>query len=167
MTNEGQGQAKFFGWPEPFPDVDAIKAKHAEAESITDQLCASGLAGALDAGRYGAFTAGVQALRAATPEHSGTWPRTQFGGPTSEPKWGRTGHRLEWRVAQREADRRPEGTTIIVATDLWCSSECTPPCQGGGRGFKSRQVRHHARSRSRATPDEVTRSGSSVGRARA
>ncbi len=26
--------------------------------------------------------------------------------------------------------------------DLWCSLECTPPCQGGGRGFKSRQVRH-------------------------
>ena len=30
----------------------------------------------------------------------------------------------------------------IATTDLWCSSECTPPCQGGGRGFKSRQVRH-------------------------
>ena len=28
--------------------------------------------------------------------------------------------------------------------DLWCSLECTPPCQGGGRGFKSRQVRHCA-----------------------
>ena len=25
--------------------------------------------------------------------------------------------------------------------DLWCSLECTPPCQGGGREFKSRQVR--------------------------
>jgi hypothetical protein len=25
--------------------------------------------------------------------------------------------------------------------DLWCSSECTPACQAGGRGFKSRQVR--------------------------
>ena len=24
---------------------------------------------------------------------------------------------------------------------LWCSLECTPPCQGGGRGFKSRQDR--------------------------
>ena len=26
--------------------------------------------------------------------------------------------------------------------DLWCSLECTPACQAGGRGFKSRQVRH-------------------------
>src|SRR5205823_3924559 len=25
--------------------------------------------------------------------------------------------------------------------DLWCSLECTPACQAGGRGFKSRQVR--------------------------
>ena len=34
---------------------------------------------------------------------------------------------------------RPRSVTAI-ATDLWCSSECTPPCQGGGRGFKSRQA---------------------------
>jgi hypothetical protein len=24
---------------------------------------------------------------------------------------------------------------------LWCSLECTPACQAGGRGFKSRQDR--------------------------
>ncbi len=33
--------------------------------------------------------------------------------------------------------------------DLWCSLECTPACQAGGRGFKSRQVRSrggHGRS---------------------
>jgi len=67
LTNEGAGQAKFFGWPEPFPDVSAIKAKHDEAEAMTDRLCASGLAAALGAGHYEAFTAGVRALRAATP----------------------------------------------------------------------------------------------------
>jgi hypothetical protein len=39
----------------------------------------------------------------------------------------------------------PANNTAIAATDLWCSSECTPPCQGGGRGFKSRQVRHQIR----------------------
>jgi hypothetical protein len=39
---------------------------------------------------------------------------------------------------------------MAIATDLWCSSECTPPCQGGGRGFKSRQVRHRAPTRLRA-----------------
>ncbi len=45
LTNEGEGQAKFFGWSEPFPDVAAIKAKHDEAEEITDRLCAPALAG--------------------------------------------------------------------------------------------------------------------------
>jgi hypothetical protein len=67
LTNEGEGQAKFFGWSEPFADVSGIKAKHDEAEEMTDRLCASTLAGALDASRYAAFEAGVKALRAATP----------------------------------------------------------------------------------------------------
>jgi hypothetical protein len=67
LTNEGEGQAKFFGWSEPFGDVSGIKAKHDDAEEITDQLCASTLAGALDATQFPAFEAGVQALRAATP----------------------------------------------------------------------------------------------------
>ncbi len=67
LTNEGEGQAKFFGWSEPFPDVRPIKAKHNEAEEITDRLCATTLAGALDASQFPAFEAGVQALRAATP----------------------------------------------------------------------------------------------------
>jgi hypothetical protein len=67
LTNEGERQAKFFGWPEPFADVGAIKAKHDEAEEITDRLCALTLAGALDTSQYAAFEAGVKALRAATP----------------------------------------------------------------------------------------------------
>lgn len=67
LTNEGTGQARFFGWPEPFPDVAALRAKHDEAEAITDRLCASGLALALDPDRFDAFARGVQALRAATP----------------------------------------------------------------------------------------------------
>jgi hypothetical protein len=42
----------------------------------------------------------------------------------------------------REATGPPgEPYGPLRVTDLWCSSECTPPCQGGGRGFKSRQVR--------------------------
>jgi hypothetical protein len=67
LTNEGPGQAKFFGWSEPFADVSAIKAKHDEAEEITDRLCATGLAEALDAAKHPAFESGVLALRAATP----------------------------------------------------------------------------------------------------
>jgi hypothetical protein len=67
LTNEGAGQAKFFGWAEPFPDIDAIAHKHAEAEELTDQLMAAGLARALSPEYYPAFEAGVTALRAAMP----------------------------------------------------------------------------------------------------
>ncbi len=67
LTNEGPGQAKFFGWSEPFPDFAAIKARHDEAEEITDRLCASALADSLETAKYGRFEAGVTALRAATP----------------------------------------------------------------------------------------------------
>jgi hypothetical protein len=67
LTNEGPGQAKFFGWPGPFPDVAAVKQRHLEAEEITDRLCASALAGALDEARYPDFEAGVAALYAALP----------------------------------------------------------------------------------------------------
>jgi hypothetical protein len=67
LTNEGEGQAKFFGWSEPFPDTAAIKARHDEAEEITDQLCALGLRKALPAAKYTAFDQAVTALRSATP----------------------------------------------------------------------------------------------------
>jgi hypothetical protein len=67
LTNEGPGQAKFFGWSEPFPDIAALKERHDEAELITDRLCAAGLADALTDSRYADFEAGVAALRKATP----------------------------------------------------------------------------------------------------
>src|SRR6202789_3066230 len=67
LSNEGPGQAKFFGWPEPFPEFAALKQRHVEAEEITDRLCASALAGALDEAKYSDFEAGVTALRAAVP----------------------------------------------------------------------------------------------------
>ncbi len=67
LTNEGPGQAKFFGWSEPFPDVTVIKAKHDEAEEMTDRLCAAALAHALDTTEFPSFEAGILALRAATP----------------------------------------------------------------------------------------------------
>jgi hypothetical protein len=67
LTNEGPGQAKFFGWSEPFPDVTAIKGKHDEAEEMTDRLCASTLARALDADHYTAFEGAIGTLRTATP----------------------------------------------------------------------------------------------------
>ena len=67
LTNEGEGQAKFFGWSEPFEDCAAIKAKHDEAEDMTDRLCASGLSSALANSQYELFGEGIRTLRAATP----------------------------------------------------------------------------------------------------
>src|ERR1700728_2420236 len=63
------------------------------------------------------------------------------------------------------------GTThaAFAVEDLWCSLECTPACQAGGRGFKSRQVRQArgAEERNLGAVACPPRSGSSVGRARA
>jgi hypothetical protein len=67
LTNEGEGQAKFFGWAEPFPDISSIKAKHDEAEAMTDRLCAQTLAQALPESKFRAFETAVSTLRAATP----------------------------------------------------------------------------------------------------
>jgi hypothetical protein len=67
LTNEGPRQAKFFGWPEPFPDLAAIRELHVEAEAITDRLCATALAAALDSSSYTDFENGIVVLRAATP----------------------------------------------------------------------------------------------------
>src|SRR5207249_6384115 len=35
----------------------------------------------------------------------------------------------------------PMSTIVVRSLVLWCSLECTPACQAGGRGFKSRQDR--------------------------
>jgi hypothetical protein len=67
LTNEGQGQAKFFGWSEPFADCADLAAKHEQAESMTDEVSAAALARALSPDRYGDFEAGVAALLAAKP----------------------------------------------------------------------------------------------------
>jgi hypothetical protein len=67
LTNEGPGQAKFFGWTEPFPACDEIAHKHGEAEEMTDQVSAAALLRALSPDRFAAFEAGVAAVRAATP----------------------------------------------------------------------------------------------------
>jgi hypothetical protein len=67
LTNEGEGQAKFFGWSEPFPDYEANRPKHQEAEEMTDRLCADCLAVALDPEQFETFESGVAAIRAALP----------------------------------------------------------------------------------------------------
>jgi hypothetical protein len=67
LTNEGEGQAKFFGWSEPFPPYEEIKHKHDEAEEITDRRLAEAVAHSFNSDRYEAFRSGVAALRTATP----------------------------------------------------------------------------------------------------
>jgi hypothetical protein len=67
LTNEGEGQARFIGWPEPFPDVTAIKDLHGEAEEMTDRLCARQFEALLTPGERGDFADGVAAARAAVP----------------------------------------------------------------------------------------------------
>ena len=65
LTNEGEGQAKFFGWTEPFPDVSADKGKHDDAEDITDRLCAAQVEALLSPSERADFVAGVTAARSA------------------------------------------------------------------------------------------------------
>jgi hypothetical protein len=67
LTNEGEGQAKFFGWTEPFPDVSAIKGKHDAAEEMTDRLCATQFEALFSPAERGEFAAGVAAAKAALP----------------------------------------------------------------------------------------------------
>jgi hypothetical protein len=67
LTNEGEGQAKFFGWSEPFPDCTDIRFKHEEAEGMTDQLSVASFTRALDRDRFAEFEAGVAAIHAALP----------------------------------------------------------------------------------------------------
>ena len=67
LTNEGEGQAKFFGWPEPFPDVSAIKNRHDEAEDLTNRLCAADVERLLSGEQQADFSQGVARIKAALP----------------------------------------------------------------------------------------------------
>jgi hypothetical protein len=67
LTNEGEGQAQLFGWAAPFPDVTALKDLHAQAEEMTDRLCARQFETILSAGERADFAEGVaRAAKAAT-----------------------------------------------------------------------------------------------------
>jgi hypothetical protein len=67
LTNEGEGQARFFGWSDPFPDVSAIKALHADAEEMTNRLCATQFEALLSPSERVTFADGVAAAKAALP----------------------------------------------------------------------------------------------------
>jgi hypothetical protein len=67
LSNEGEGQAKFFGWSAPFPDCSSLLPKHAQAEAMTDQLSVSSFSHALEPDRFEEFTAAVATIHAALP----------------------------------------------------------------------------------------------------
>jgi hypothetical protein len=65
LTNEGPGQASFFGWVEPFPDCTGVAARQTEAEEATDMLCTREVDRLLTPGERGAFADAVTAAAAA------------------------------------------------------------------------------------------------------
>jgi hypothetical protein len=64
LTNDGPGQAKFFGWREPFPDWEEVAARQVDAEAITDDLCIHDVERLLSATERGAFAETVTAAAA-------------------------------------------------------------------------------------------------------
>lgn len=66
LTDAGPGQARFFGWSEPFPDVTHLADRRKEADATTDRLCAVQFERLTPAER-GAFVAGVEAALTALP----------------------------------------------------------------------------------------------------
>ena len=55
LTNEGPGQATFFGWQDEFPDCDELKPRHDVAEGATNDLCAAVYERALSPAERGEF----------------------------------------------------------------------------------------------------------------
>jgi hypothetical protein len=68
LTNEGPGQAKFFGWAEPFPDCAALASRHEDAEAFTDALCAREVERLITPGERPAFADAVNAAAAAAKQ---------------------------------------------------------------------------------------------------
>jgi hypothetical protein len=67
LTNEGEGQAKFFGWPGPLPGLRRHPPQARRSRGMTDQLSVASFTQALDRDRFEEFEAGVAAIQAALP----------------------------------------------------------------------------------------------------
>jgi helix-turn-helix protein len=65
LTNEGEGQARFFGWQEPFPTCAELAPRHTEAQVITDRLCAKAFETSMTPAERGAFAEAVGSALAA------------------------------------------------------------------------------------------------------
>ena len=154
LTNEGPGQAKFFGWPEPFPDFGPIKQRHDEAEDITDRLCAVGAGRCPRRGQIPGLPRRGRHARA-PPPRSG--PQGFSRGKTNP-----GGARV--RGCSAAGDARPRSRTIPRTCGAARSARRPVKAEVAG----SNPVRSAAELRpASGRRDPVTRSGSSVGRARA
>jgi hypothetical protein len=67
LTNEGEGQASFFGWQEPFADVSNVRHLHDEAEATTDRLCAKEIEALLAPAEREDFVEAVTRIRSTLP----------------------------------------------------------------------------------------------------
>ena len=66
LTNEGEGQARFFGWQGDLPDCTRLRDRQAEAQRTTDALAAAVYARALSAAERGELAALMANADAAT-----------------------------------------------------------------------------------------------------
>jgi hypothetical protein len=62
LTNEGEQQARFFGWRDELPDCAHLRDRHVRAEEITDRLAAAGYERALTPAERAEFAALVVEL---------------------------------------------------------------------------------------------------------
>ena len=62
LTNEGEGQARFFGWRDEYPDCTHLKPRHLQAQETTDRLAADVYERALTPAERGEFVDLVNAL---------------------------------------------------------------------------------------------------------
>ncbi|MDQ3790418.1 MAG: evbL [Actinomycetota bacterium] len=62
LTNEGEQQARFFGWRDELPDCDHLKDRQAQAQETTDRLVAAGYERALTPAERGEFVDLVRQL---------------------------------------------------------------------------------------------------------
>ena len=132
------------------------EGEHDEAEEMTDRLCATALAQALDPSKLASFEAGVLALRTATPRAAGDQARGGVNLGTATVKGCSTG------------GSTPRPGSILVSPPRTCGAARSARRPVKAEVAGSDTVRSATKFRPAPCRSSlVTRSGSSVGRARA
>ena len=93
----------------------------------------------------GAHTRHCPAVQVALLDQAAAGGRTARRIPDSFARRPLLGEAVGAAVGAAVGEVVVEAARFCVARVLWCSLECTPACQAGGRGFKSRQDRRLAR----------------------